>query len=138
MNALIVFHIRMFNFIRRTTRLNRTETKLSPLVQCRLCLTKNIFFSFRCISRAAEQAFRLPRVTFCCPFPGATQRRALPKHQSEETKINEIYHFLDWRSNSQPVVFKITHLCPSATTGPTKTVLTIANIYIHIHIHLNY
>ena len=45
-----------------------------------------------------------------CVLSGRTQRRALPRHQSEEM---EIFHLLEWGSNPQPVGFAVTLRAPA-------------------------
>ena len=41
---------------------------------------------------------------------GRTQRRALPRHQSEDMKYKykSIFYLLEWRPNPQPVGFTVT------------------------------
>ena len=49
-----------------------------------------------------------------CVLSGGTQRRALPRHKSEEMKIY-IYDndFLEWGSNPQSIALKVTLCAPA-------------------------
>ena len=40
------------------------------------------------------------------------QRHATPRHQSEENGISQI-HYREWKSNPQPVTFKVTLCTPT-------------------------